>query len=73
MIKSISWVYFLLCCGSQPVYANEQNIHFIKITLTAEDAWAGKTVCGLGLPAGTIVVAIQRGKETVIPYGAAEP
>ena len=50
-------------------YANEQDIRFIKVTLTAKDAWAGKTVRDLGLPAGVIVAAIQRGKETVIPRG----
>ena len=50
-------------------YANEQDVRFIKVTLTGKDAWAGKTVRGLGLPAGVIVAAIQRGKETVIPRG----
>ena len=50
-------------------YANEQNVRFIKITLTARDAWAGRTVRDLGLPAGVIVAAIQRGRETVVPRG----
>ena len=50
-------------------YANEQDIRFIRITLAAKDAWVGKTVRGLGLPAGTMVAVIQRGKETVIPDG----
>ena len=52
-------------------YANEQDIRFIKITLTARDTWAGRTVRDLGLPAGVIVAAIQRGEETVIPRGDA--
>ena len=50
-------------------YANEKDVRFIKVTLIGKDAWAGKTVRGLGLPAGVIVAAIQRGKETVIPRG----
>ena len=50
-------------------YANEQDIRFIKVTLTAKDAWAGKTVRDLDLPAGVIMAAIQRGQETVIPRG----
>lgn len=50
-------------------YAAEQDVHFIKITLTGRDAWAGRTVRDLGLPAGVILAAIQRGAETVIPRG----
>ena len=50
-------------------YANEENVHFIKITLTGKDAWAGKMIRNLGLPAGVIVAVIQRGQETVIPRG----
>ena len=50
-------------------YAAEQNIQFIKITLTGKDAWAGKTIRDLGLPAGVITAAIQRGQETVVPRG----
>ena len=50
-------------------YANEKDIHFIKITLTGRDAWAGRTVRDLGLPAGVILAVIQRGQETVIPRG----
>ena len=50
-------------------YAAEQDVRFIKITLTAKDAWAGKTVRELGLPAGVILAVVQRGQETVIPRG----
>ena len=50
-------------------YAAEQDVHFIRITLTGRDAWAGRTVHDLGLPAGVILVAIQRGTETVVPRG----
>ena len=50
-------------------YAAEQDVHFIKITLTGRDAWAGRTVHDLGLPAGVILAAIQRGAETVVPRG----
>ena len=50
-------------------YANKEDVHFIKITLTARDRWAGKHIGDLGLPAGVIVAVIQRGTETVIPRG----
>ena len=50
-------------------YAAEQDVRFIKLTLTGKDAWAGRTVRDLGLPSGVILAAVQRGKETVIPRG----
>ena len=50
-------------------YATEQNVHFIKITLTGKDVWAGKMIRDLGLPAGVIMAVIQRGSEIVPPRG----
>ena len=50
-------------------YASEQDVNFIKITLTGKDAWGGKTVRDLGLPAGAILAVIQRGQEAVVPRG----
>ena len=50
-------------------YADEQDVRFIKITLTGKDAWAKKTVRDLALPAGVILAVIQRGQETVVPRG----
>ena len=52
-------------------YAHEKDVRFIKVTLTDKDAWAGKTVHDLGLPAGVILAVIQRGRDTVIPRGGA--
>ena len=50
-------------------YANEHEIHFIKVTLTKKDLWAGRTVQELALPAGVIVAAIQREGKVVVPRG----
>ena len=50
-------------------YANEEDVHFIKIALTGKDIWTGKMIRDLGLPAGVILAVIQRGQETVIPRG----
>ena len=50
-------------------YANEEAVRFIKITLTGKDAWTGKMIRDLGLPAGVILAVIQRGQKTVIPRG----
>lgn len=51
-------------------YANETDIHFIKVPLTPNDPWAGKTIVELGLPAGIIVAAIQRDGRIVVPRGS---
>ena len=53
-------------------YAHESDIHFIKVSLSARDPWAGKTIAELGLPAGIIVAAIQRGGKIVVPRGSVE-
>ena len=53
-------------------YANEHEIHFIKVTLVKKDPWAGRTIMELGLPAGVIVAAIQREGKVVVPRGDVE-
>ena len=53
-------------------YANEADIHFIKVTLNARDAWAGQSIQQLGLPQETIVAAIQREGKIVVPRGNVE-
>ena len=53
-------------------YANEADIHFIKVSLSKKDLWAGQTIQGLGLPTGIIVAAIQREGKIVVPRGNVE-
>ena len=50
-------------------YANEADVHFIKIQLSNRDSWSGKTIKDLGLPHGVIVAAIQRNKDIIVPRG----
>ena len=50
-------------------YANEADVHFIKVHLTENDRWSGQTVQSLGLPSGIIVAAIQRDGQIVVPRG----
>ena len=50
-------------------YAVEESIRFINIELVPNDSWCGKTVQEIGLPAGSIIALIQRGKEAIIPRG----
>ena len=47
----------------------EDDLNFIKIKLSAEDLWIGKTVKELGLPGGIIIAAIRRGKDMIVPRG----
>ena len=53
-------------------YANEADIHFIKVSLSKKDSWAGRTIQDLGLPSGIIVAAIQRDGRIVVPRGNVE-
>ena len=50
-------------------YAREERLNFMKIELSAKDAWAGKTIRELNLPANIIVTVIQRKGEIVVPRG----
>ena len=50
-------------------YAHEAEVNFIKIHLTGQDPWSGRTIKELGLPRGVIVAVIQRGQEIVVPRG----
>lgn len=50
-------------------FAEEENIHFIRVELSSNDKWAGKKITELGLPQDVMIVALQRGRETIIPRG----
>ena len=50
-------------------FAKEEEVHFIKIHLSANDKWVGLAIKDLGLPHGMIVAAIRRGMEVVVPRG----
>jgi voltage-gated potassium channel len=50
-------------------YAEEENIHFIRIRLTEKDRWVGKKISEIGLPRDVMIVSLQRKKETIIPRG----
>lgn len=50
----------------------EEAIHFIEVGIRKNDTWAGKTVKDLGLPKGTVIAAIARDGETIIPRGKVE-
>ena len=50
-------------------YAEEENLHFIRIRLKNNDKWADKKIADIGIPHDALIVALQRGDETVIPRG----
>ena len=50
-------------------YANEEDIHFIKVQLQKRDRWVGTAIKDLGLPRGVIVAMIRRGREQLVPRG----
>ena len=50
-------------------YTEEENIHFIRVRLGAADKWCNKKINEIGLPKDVMVVALQRGNDTIIPRG----
>lgn len=48
-------------------YASEDDILFLKLRLEKEDAWCGKDIPSLKLPAGLSVALIRRGRENIVP------
>jgi len=50
-------------------YAQETDVHFIKLHLAPTDSWVGTAIRDMGLPRGVIVAVIQRGKDVIVPRG----
>lgn len=50
-------------------YAQEEDIHFIKVQLREKDGWSNSKIKDLGLPRGMIVVVIQRQEDIIVPRG----
>ena len=50
-------------------FAEEENIHFIRVVLGHKDPWTDKKISDMGLPEDIMIAAIQRGDETIIPRG----
>ena len=50
-------------------YAQEEDIHFIKVNLKRQDSWVGTAIMDLQLPHGMIVAMIRRGRENIVPRG----
>ena len=52
-------------------FAEEENLHFIRVKLSDRDGWVGKKISEIGLPKDVMIVAIQRKGETIITRGNA--
>lgn len=50
-------------------YAQEEDIHFIKVNLKKQDSWVGREIQDLQLPHGVIMAMIRRGRENIVPRG----
>lgn len=50
-------------------YAQEEDVHFIKVNLRKSDSWVGKPIMELSLPHGIIVAMVRRGSENIVPRG----
>jgi voltage-gated potassium channel len=52
--------------------AQEQDVHFIKISIDEGDAWIGRTINEIAVPSGSIIALIIRGSDTIVPRGDSE-
>ncbi len=50
-------------------YAAAEDLRFIHVKLQRRDKWNGKTINDLGLPRESILAAVQRGPEMIVPHG----
>lgn len=50
-------------------YGREEDVHFIKIHLTARDPWINKSIAQLHLPERVIVAVVQRNHHILVPRG----
>ena len=48
-------------------YGQEDDIHFIRILLSEDDLWVGKTVAQLQLPAKVNIAVVQRNHRVLVP------
>ncbi len=47
----------------------ERQIQLLDFILLPEDSWTGKTIRDLDMPANTLIAAIRRGNDTIVPRG----
>ena len=50
----------------------EQDVRFIEASIDEGDVWAGKTISEIGMPSGSIIALVLRGKQTIVPRGDVE-
>ena len=50
-------------------YGIEEDIRFIRITLSRHDVWVGRQIRNLGMPQDCIIASVQRGADLIVPNG----
>lgn len=51
-------------------YGNESDVHFIRIQLTENDKWVGKTIAQIDLPERVTIAVISRKNRILVPRGS---
>ena len=51
-------------------YGNESDVHFIRIQLTENDKWVGKTIAQIDLPERVTIAVISRKHRILVPRGS---
>ncbi|MBQ9027506.1 MAG: ion transporter [Lachnospiraceae bacterium] len=49
--------------------SRDEIVSFINVRLVPEDAWNGRKISDLNLPAGMMIAAVIRGSDTIVPRG----
>jgi len=49
--------------------AKEDELRFIKISLSGYDSWIGKRISELQIPTGMMIAAVRRGDDLLVPRG----
>lgn len=50
-------------------YNDKANLQFIRLVISGDHPWQGKLVRELTLPPDTLVIAVMRGEEPIVPNG----
>ena len=50
-------------------YTEEEDVQFIKLSISGEHPWKNKAIRDIILPPDTLLVMIVRDKETIVPKG----
>ena len=61
--------FYTLMIAAAEEFEDRKNMTLREITVDKNHKWKGRSLSRIPMQAGTLIVMIRRGKETVIPTG----